>query len=34
METSYVIVNSGTSTARIYCKNNGGSSWTIMGDVL
>ena len=32
--TSYVIVNSGSSTARIYCKNNGGSAWTIMGDVL
>lgn len=32
--TSYVIVNSGTSTARIYCKNNGGSAWAIMGDVL
>lgn len=32
--TSYVIVNSGTSTARIYCKNNGGSAWTIIGDVL
>jgi hypothetical protein len=33
--TSYVIVNSSaTSSARIYCKNNGGSAWTIMGDVL
>lgn len=33
--TSYVIVNSSSSTsARIYCKNNGGSSWTIIGDVL
>lgn len=32
--TSYVIVNTGSSTARIYCKNNGGSAWTIMGDVL
>jgi hypothetical protein len=32
--TSYVIVNSGLSTARIYCKNNGGSAWTIIGDVL
>lgn len=32
---SYVIVNSSsTTTARIYCKNNGGSSWTIIGDVL
>jgi hypothetical protein len=32
--TSYVICNSGSSTARIYCKNNGGSAWTIIGDVL
>lgn len=32
--TSYVIVNTGSTTARIYCKNNGGSAWTIMGDVL
>jgi hypothetical protein len=33
--TSYVIVNSSsTNSARIYCKNNGGSAWTIIGDVL
>ena len=32
--TSYVIVNSGSSTARIYCKSNGGSAWTIIGDVI
>jgi hypothetical protein len=32
---SYVIVNSSaTASARIYCKNNGGSAWTIIGDVL
>lgn len=32
---SYVIVNtSSTATARIYCKNNGGSRWTIVGDVI
>lgn len=32
---SYVICNtSTTATARIYCKNNGGSRWTIVGDVI